>query len=65
MKLKIIWNNGDKETIEVSNEYAESFKKNPPFGRNGFHDWILTLKSNESDIGGLNMCHARRVWIDD
>jgi len=59
MKLVIVWSNGDKEKFDVSDEYAESFKKNPPFMKSHFREWNIHL-----GLMGLNMEHARKVYLE-
>lgn len=60
-KLRIIWNNGDKETLEITDEYYENFLTERPWER-GFTGWSISFSSGR---GGINLTYARKVYVED
>lgn len=64
MRLVIIWSNGKKDKIDVTDEFREHFIKTPPYlNENGFEKWSLTFQSDKG-IGAFNMKHARAVYLE-
>lgn len=62
MSLIVIWSNGDKEKIKMSDEYIEEFKKAAPYKKSGFENWIIERMDRE---GAWNMKYARKIYIEE
>lgn len=57
MKCVIIWSNGDKEVLKVSDEFLKTYDPGRPWDK-----WIMGMANK---IGGWNMTHARKVYLEE
>lgn len=58
-KLVVIWENGDKEEVEVTEEYMKTHDFN-----HGFRNWGLLISQGDEIIGCLNLEYARKVYYE-
>lgn len=65
MKLVVIWNNGDKQKIEISDQHAKDFFDSPPYIGKGFEHWSYQWSdSSKSVCGAFNFKYAREVYLE-
>jgi hypothetical protein len=60
MKMTIVWLNGDKETIEISEKTYENISSGKSITE--WDEWRFLLKGAS---GGINMKYARKFYMEE
>lgn len=60
MKMKIVWCNGDTDTIEVSEHVVKNIMSGKSLTE--WDDWRFLLKGSN---GGINMKYARKFYLEE
>lgn len=60
MKMTIVWLNGDKETIDISEKVFENITNGRSIA--DWDEWRFLLKGS---TGGINMKYARKFYLEE